>query len=133
MSDSFVTSWTNPPGSSVHGILQARILEWVAVSHSFFKTPKQMPLFHGGFLNQTRQKASFKASSSLLQCSLPYLSLYHPPQHDVMYVYEHIQQMLNNYHSNNGPLQFFVCIIDKNEKQTKYSASGGQLSKNHGT
>ena len=24
----------NPPGSSVHGILQARILEWVAMSHS---------------------------------------------------------------------------------------------------
>ena len=24
----------NPPGSSVHGILQARILEWVAVSFS---------------------------------------------------------------------------------------------------
>ena len=24
----------NPPGSSVHGILQARILEWVAVSYS---------------------------------------------------------------------------------------------------
>ena len=24
----------NPPGSSVHGILQARTLEWVAISHS---------------------------------------------------------------------------------------------------
>ena len=24
----------NPPGSSVHGILQARILEWVAISIS---------------------------------------------------------------------------------------------------
>ena len=24
----------SPPGSSVHGILQARILEWVAVSYS---------------------------------------------------------------------------------------------------
>ena len=24
----------NPPGSSVHGILQARILEWVAISSS---------------------------------------------------------------------------------------------------
>ena len=31
----FATQWTvNPPGSSVHGILQARILEWVAVSAS---------------------------------------------------------------------------------------------------
>ena len=26
------TPWTNPPGSSVHEILQARILEWVAIS-----------------------------------------------------------------------------------------------------
>ena len=25
-----VTLWTNPPASSVHGIIQARILEWVA-------------------------------------------------------------------------------------------------------
>ena len=31
----FVTPWTvNPPGSSVHGILQARILEWVAIPFS---------------------------------------------------------------------------------------------------
>ena len=29
----FVTLWT-PPGSSVHGILQARILEWVAMPSS---------------------------------------------------------------------------------------------------
>ena len=32
----FVTPWTisSPPGFSVHGILQARILEWVAISFS---------------------------------------------------------------------------------------------------
>ena len=31
----FVTLWNcGPPGSSVHGILQARILEWVAISSS---------------------------------------------------------------------------------------------------
>ena len=31
----FVTPWTcSPPGSSIHGILQARILEWVAMSFS---------------------------------------------------------------------------------------------------
>ena len=29
-----VTLWTNPPGSSVHGILQARILEWAAMPFS---------------------------------------------------------------------------------------------------
>ena len=28
----FVTPWTVPPNSSVHGIFQARILEWVAIS-----------------------------------------------------------------------------------------------------
>ena len=27
----------NPPGSSVHGILQARVLEWVAIS--FYRGP----------------------------------------------------------------------------------------------
>ena len=26
--------FTNPPGSSVHGIFQARILEWVVISYS---------------------------------------------------------------------------------------------------
>ena len=31
----FTTLWTvSPPGSSVHGIFQARILEWVAISFS---------------------------------------------------------------------------------------------------
>ena len=31
--DSFVTPWNcSPPGSSVHGILQARMLEWVTIS-----------------------------------------------------------------------------------------------------
>ena len=35
VSDSFVTPLTvAPPGSSVHGILQARILEWVAIPSS---------------------------------------------------------------------------------------------------
>ena len=35
VSNSFVTTVDySPPGSSVHGILQARILEWVAISSS---------------------------------------------------------------------------------------------------
>ena len=35
MSDSFCDPMDcSPPGSSVHGILQARILEWVAISFS---------------------------------------------------------------------------------------------------
>ena len=39
----------NPPGSSVHGIIQARILEWVSTSYSrgIFPTQGSMPhLFH---------------------------------------------------------------------------------------
>ena len=35
----FVTPWTaSPPGSSVHGILQARILEWLP-----FPSPRELP------------------------------------------------------------------------------------------
>ena len=35
VSDSFATPCKSPSGSSVHGILQAGILEWVAISFSF--------------------------------------------------------------------------------------------------
>ena len=34
MSNSLQPPGLSPPGSSVHGILQARILEWVAISFS---------------------------------------------------------------------------------------------------
>ena len=34
----------SPPGSSVHGILQARILEWVAISFSRGISPKSMQI-----------------------------------------------------------------------------------------
>ena len=34
MSDSLLPVDCSPPGSSIHGILQARILEWVAISFS---------------------------------------------------------------------------------------------------
>ena len=38
----FVTLWTcSPPGSSVHGILQARILEWVSLHQGIFPTRDQ--------------------------------------------------------------------------------------------
>ena len=36
----------NPPGSSVHGILQARILEWVAISFSRGIFPTQRLNLH---------------------------------------------------------------------------------------
>ena len=35
----------SPPGSSVHGILQARILEWVAISSSRASSPSRDPIF----------------------------------------------------------------------------------------
>ena len=31
----------SPPGSSVHGIFQARVLEWVAIAYSSCNTPSQ--------------------------------------------------------------------------------------------
>ena len=34
----------SPPGSSVHGILQARILEWVAISSSSYLIEREDPL-----------------------------------------------------------------------------------------
>ena len=53
MSDSCDPMDCSPPGSSVHGILQARILEWVAISfsrgssHAGIKSGS--PAFTGGF------------------------------------------------------------------------------------
>ena len=60
MSNSFVIMDCKPPGSYVHGILQARILEWVAISYSkgIFQTqgsnPSLMsPGLAGGFFTTT--------------------------------------------------------------------------------
>ena len=40
----------SPPGSSVHGILQARILEWVAISSSRGSSqPRDQTCFSSGF------------------------------------------------------------------------------------
>ena len=46
----FVTAWSiSPPGSSVHGIFQARILEWVAISFSRGSSrPKDHTCISGG-------------------------------------------------------------------------------------
>ena len=40
-----VTSGCSPPGSSVHGVFQARILEWVAISY-----PRDLPKIEPTFL-----------------------------------------------------------------------------------
>jgi len=66
------------PGSSVHGILQARILQWVAISFSGELPDPGMepssllsPTLAGGFFSpeppgKPRQKAQFLLYSSLL-------------------------------------------------------------------
>ena len=41
---SSVRYFVTPPGSSVHGIFQARILEWVAISFSRNQTRDQTPV-----------------------------------------------------------------------------------------
>jgi len=43
----FATTWSSPPGSSVQGIFQARILEWVAIFllHGIFPTQGFKPVF----------------------------------------------------------------------------------------
>ena len=50
---------SSPPGSSVHGILQARILEWVAISffkvynivvYSFYKILAIFPVLNNMFV-----------------------------------------------------------------------------------
>ena len=56
----------NPPGSSVHGILQARILEWVAISFSRRSSQprnrSQVPHIAGRFFTSraTREALTFK-------------------------------------------------------------------------
>ena len=42
----------SPPGSSVHGILQARILEWVAISFSSMTTGKTISLTRWTFVDK---------------------------------------------------------------------------------
>ena len=44
----------SPPGSSIHGIFQARILEWVAIAFSYFF------FFHIRWLNNTWRKTWIK-------------------------------------------------------------------------
>ena len=78
------------PGSSVHGILQARILEWVAISFSMIRhTPTQTPyailplkllkiftlLFLNSFLYCKLQKLLEKSSNHPYSCLQVFLHL----------------------------------------------------------
>jgi len=56
MSDSLDPIDCSLPGSSVHGILQARILEWAAVPFSMGRSPGNLPdpgIIPGPFVLQT--------------------------------------------------------------------------------
>ena len=61
-SDSLQPHWLYPPGSSVHGITQGRILEWVAISSSrgsFQPRIKPMSPASAGRFFTTEQRKSF--------------------------------------------------------------------------
>ena len=69
----------SPPGSSVHGILQARILEWVAISSSREDLPDReikptslvSPALAEGFFTTSTTRAALEASPSLPQVWVP--------------------------------------------------------------
>ena len=70
----FATPWTvcSPPDSSVHGILQARILEWVAISFSRgssqLRDRTQVSRIVGGFFTRrtTREAQEYEVGSLCL-------------------------------------------------------------------
>ena len=64
MSSSFNPVDCSPPGSSAHGILQARILEWVAIQFSIRQRINQCPLaFQASY--QAEHNASRLSASKL--------------------------------------------------------------------
>ena len=77
----------SPPGSSVHGILQARILEWVAIpfSRGSYRPRDQTQVlsFAGGFCivratNQTDNKLVFNVFNILVGSQDPANSIFSP-------------------------------------------------------
>ena len=63
----------SPPGSSVHGILQARILDWVAISFSRVSSqpgiePTSPALAGGFFTTSTTREAPFQSEGILKPC-----------------------------------------------------------------
>ena len=63
----------NPPGSSIHGILQARILEWVAVSSSRGSSqppgePRSPALQADALPSEPAGKPNFAFISSSISC-----------------------------------------------------------------
>ena len=72
----------NPPGSSVHGLLQAKILEWVAISSSMESSPPGIepasllsPVLAGGFLEGQVGKIELRTGKELLKNTFDILCL----------------------------------------------------------
>ena len=56
----------SPPGSSVHGILQARILEWIAISSSRGSSQPRDPALAGGFFTTSTAWEALWCSTEFL-------------------------------------------------------------------
>ena len=68
-----MTPWDySPPGSSVHGIFQAKVLEWVAISHSKGIFPYKEGPNHD---LDRRRKRSLSSHIFPLNCHLSYKSV----------------------------------------------------------
>ena len=55
----------SPPGSPVPGILQARTLEWVAISFSISKEVKTLDLLHKAYTNCLTNRQSLHVVKDL--------------------------------------------------------------------
>ena len=53
----------SPPGTSVHGILQARILEWVAIPFSMGSFRSRNPTYNGILFNCNKEQSSGKCNN----------------------------------------------------------------------
>ena len=75
MPDSLWTMDCGPPGSSVHGILQARILEWVAVPSSMWSSrPRNRTYISGISYIAGRFFTHWATREALSECTKPWLS-----------------------------------------------------------
>ena len=76
VSDSYDPMDCSPPGSSVHGIFQARILEWVAISSSRnVKSLSRVRLFGTPWTVAYQAPLSIEFSRQQYQSGLPFPSL----------------------------------------------------------
>ena len=112
----------SPPGSSVHGILQARVLEWVAISFSRGSSPPrdrtQVSCIEGRLFTlwTTREVPVYI-----------YIQGLHPPQGWRSLVgyspyYYHIKLIINKdlLYSVGNSTQYFITICMRKESRKEY-------------